>query len=124
MWFVFPQLKGLGHSWRSEYYGIADLAEAVAFLAHPRLRERYLECVRALMAQPKRSPSAILGPVDALKLCSSLTLFEAATRASGRSDEQSLFAPQTDGHERKDDDGPSKADDKVLRDEECSNEEG
>ncbi|GIX33281.1 MAG: hypothetical protein KatS3mg125_1237 [Lysobacterales bacterium] len=92
MWFVFPQLKGLGHSWRSEYYGIANLTEAVAFLAHPTLGERYVECVRALMANPKDSASVILGPIDALKLCSSLTLFEAAARASGRSDEQNLFA--------------------------------
>jgi uncharacterized protein (DUF1810 family) len=91
MWFVFPQLRGLGRSWRSEYYGLADLAEAITFLRHPLLGGRYRECVQALLAQESDSAAAILGPVDALKLRSSLSLFAAAARAAARSDEAELF---------------------------------
>lgn len=92
MWFVFPQLRGLGRSWRSEYFGLADLAEAIAFLRHPLLGARYRECVQVLLAQESDSAAAILGPVDALKLRSSLSLFAAAARAAGKSDEAELFA--------------------------------
>ncbi|WP_323810160.1 DUF1810 domain-containing protein [Sphingobium baderi] len=78
MWFVFPQLRGLGHSPTAHYYGIASLAEARAYLAHPVLGPRYLECVKALQALGGSDPVSIFGSVDAMKLRSSLTLFEAA----------------------------------------------
>ncbi|EZP70704.1 hypothetical protein BV96_03001 [Sphingomonas paucimobilis] len=78
MWFVFPQLRGLGHSPTAHYYGIASLAEARAYLAHPVLGPRYLECVKALQALGGSDPVSIFGSIDAMKLRSSLTLFEAA----------------------------------------------
>lgn len=78
MWFVFPQLNGLGASEMSRFYGIASLDEARAYLKHPILGARYLECVGALQDLRTRDPAAVFGHVDAMKLCSSLTLFEAA----------------------------------------------
>ncbi len=79
MWFVLPQLRGLGHSMMADRYGIEDLAEASAYLADPRLGQRLRECVMALLAHsPARSAAQILGVVDAIKLQSCLTLFEAA----------------------------------------------
>ncbi|MGN6333829.1 MAG: DUF1810 domain-containing protein [Motilibacteraceae bacterium] len=78
MWFVFPQLRGLGHSPTSVHFGITGLPEAAAYLAHPVLGPRLLECCRALLDLPAHDPEAVLGPVDALKLRSSMTLFAAA----------------------------------------------
>ena len=78
MWFVFPQLRGLGHSPTAHYYGIASLAEARAYLDHPVLGPRYLECVTALQALGGSDPVSVFGSVDAMKLRSSLTLFDAA----------------------------------------------
>lgn len=79
MWFIFPQLRGLGHSPTSQIYGIASLDEARAFLAHPLLGARLRECVAGLLPWAGRSdPVQIFGPVDALKLGSSLTLFDQA----------------------------------------------
>ena len=78
MWFVFPQLRGLGQSPTAHYYGIASLTEARAFLDHPVLGPRYLECVKALQGLANSDPVAVFGSVDAMKLRSSLTLFEAA----------------------------------------------
>jgi len=78
MWFVFAQLRGLGRSATAQKYGIADLAEARAFLADPTLGPRLKEITRAMLAHAGRDPEAILGTVDALKLRSSMTLFEAA----------------------------------------------
>ena len=78
MWFVFPQLRGLGQSPTAHYYGIASLTEARAFLDHPVLGPRYLECVNALQGLANSDPVAVFGSVDAMKLRSSLTLFEAA----------------------------------------------
>ena len=77
MWFVFPQLAGLGRSSTAQYYGIASIDEARAYLAHPILGTRLRECVTAnLPWTGKRSAEEIFGPIDALKLCSSLTLFD------------------------------------------------
>ena len=77
MWFVFPQLAGLGHSPTAQYYGIASLDEARAYLEHPLLGHRLRQCVEALLPWTgKRSPEEILGPIDSLKLRSSLTLFD------------------------------------------------
>jgi len=82
MWFVFPQLRGLGRSATALHYGIVDLDEACAFLAHPVLGPRLLEIGRAMLAHAGRPPEDILGPVDALKLRSSATLFRAAGGAA------------------------------------------
>ena len=75
MWFVFPQVAGLGRSATARRYAIADLAEARAHLAHPVLGPRLVECARALTELPGSDPVAVLGPVDAVKLRSSMTLF-------------------------------------------------
>src|SRR3954471_257731 len=77
MWFVFPQLAGLGRSPTTRFYAIADAAEARASLAHPLLGARLIECAQAVLAHRGRSAAAIFGGIDASKLCSSMTLFEA-----------------------------------------------
>lgn len=77
MWFVFPQLRGLGRSETARFYGIADLDEARAYWAHPLLGERLREACDLLAALPPTlGAEPVLGPVDALKLHSCLTLFE------------------------------------------------
>jgi len=78
MWFVFPQLGGLGHSATARYFGIGSIAEARAWLGHPLLGSRYLHCVEALQALDISDPVAVFGVTDAKKLRSSLTLFESA----------------------------------------------
>ena len=77
MWFVFPQIAGLGASPTAIRYAIGSAAEARAYLAHPLLGARLCEGVGAMLAHRGRSAEIILGPVDALKFRSSLTLFEA-----------------------------------------------
>ena len=77
MWFIFPQLAGLGRSPTAQRYGITSLEEASAYLAHPLLGPRLNECVEAVLPWAGRhSAEEILGPIDALKLRSSLTLFD------------------------------------------------
>ena len=76
MWFIFPQLAGLGRSATSKLYGLAGADEARAYLAHPLLGARYAECVEAIQDLPASDPVAVFGEVDAVKLRSSLTLFE------------------------------------------------
>ena len=94
MWFVFPQLAGLGQSPTARFYAIANLAEARAYLADPVLRERLVEAVRAALAWAgRRSLEAIFGGIDALKFVSSLTLFEHASQGSDRES----FAAALDG---------------------------
>ncbi len=79
MWFIFPQVSGLGHSKTARYYAISGLEEARAYLRHPLLGARLAQCTEALLEWAgKRSALDIFGPVDALKLASSMTLFEAA----------------------------------------------
>jgi len=78
MWFVLPQCTGLGRSEMSQVFGIASLAEAEAFLAHPVLGPRYHECVAALQDLIGLTAQSVFGPVDANKLRSSLTLFAQA----------------------------------------------
>ena len=80
MWFVFPQLKGLGHSYNADYYGIAGADEARAYRQHPVLRERLREITEALLLLDGLSAKQIFGDVDAMKLRSSMTLFWEATR--------------------------------------------
>jgi uncharacterized protein (DUF1810 family) len=81
MWFVFPQVAGLGESWTSRHYAIASLDEARAYLAHPILGPRLLECSSAVLAAPASSAEAILGSIDAKKLRSAMTLFLRAAPA-------------------------------------------
>jgi uncharacterized protein (DUF1810 family) len=77
MWFVFPQLAGLGRSSMAQFYGISSIAEARAYLGHPLLGQRLRDCVEAVGAWAgKRTPDQMLGPIDAMKLRSSLTLFD------------------------------------------------
>jgi uncharacterized protein (DUF1810 family) len=76
MWFVFPQLAGLGRSPTAIYFGLGSAAEARAYLAHPVLGPRLLACTRAMLTHRGTRAEAILGAVDALKLKSSMTLFE------------------------------------------------
>lgn len=78
MWFVFPQIDGLGMSSTSRYYAIKSRAEAVAYLDHPLLGKRLEECTLALIALESQSASEIFGYPDDLKLKSSMTLFAEA----------------------------------------------
>jgi uncharacterized protein (DUF1810 family) len=78
MWFIFPQLAGLGSSAMARYYAIRSLDEARAYLQHPILGERLRACVTALQDLDQRNAEAVFGAVDALKLRSSLTLFARA----------------------------------------------
>jgi len=101
IWYVFPQLRGLGMSSMSEFYGIAGLDEAKAYLAHPVLGARLREISAALLAHTGQTAWSILGEIDALKVCSSMTLFDAVEPDSifrqvldafyeGRRDEKTL----------------------------------
>ncbi len=103
MWFVFPQLRGLGHSAMAMRYGIGSLDEARAYLAHPLLGPRLIECTRTVLAIEGRSLHAIFGSPDDLKFCSSMTLFSLAADegeivfrqaldryCAGRADERTL----------------------------------
>ena len=78
MWFVFPQIAGLGHSETARFYAIGSLAEARAYLAHPVLGPRLAEAAAVLLPHADRGAAAVLGGIDAMKLRSSLTLFLAA----------------------------------------------
>lgn len=78
MWFVFPQIAGLGRSGMAQAYAIADLEEARAYLRHPVLGPRLLECTELVAGHAGRSAEQIFGGIDALKLRSSMTLFARA----------------------------------------------
>ncbi len=75
IWYVLPQLRGLGRSPMADHYGIAGCAEALAYLAHPLLGPRLRECVETVLAHADDDVVAIFGSVDALKFRSCLTLF-------------------------------------------------
>ena len=79
MWFVFPQLRGLGSSTMATFYGIGSLDEARAYLAHAVLGPRLVECTQALLALGDGRLRDILGSIDAVKFGSSMTLFERAS---------------------------------------------
>lgn len=81
MWFVFPQIAGLGGSAMAVRYAIGSVEEARAYLAHPVLGARLREATRLMLRHAGQEAGAILGPVDALKLRSSMTLFQAADPA-------------------------------------------
>jgi len=78
MWFVLPQVAGLGSSGMAQKYGISSRDEAAAYVAHPVLGERLRACVAALLDLPGNDPVQVVGAVDSLKLRSSMTLFDAA----------------------------------------------
>ena len=78
IWFVLPQLRGLGHSHNATYYGLEDAAEAAAYLAHPVLGTRLRECVEAIMAHKDKSAHAILGSPDDAKFRSCITILFSA----------------------------------------------
>ncbi|UQX90218.1 DUF1810 domain-containing protein [Jatrophihabitans telluris] len=78
MWFVFPQIRGLGSSAMAHRYAISSLDQARAYLSHPVLGRRLREAVAALLADGKHDAVAVLGSVDAMKLRSSMTLFARA----------------------------------------------
>lgn len=96
MWFVFPQLAGLGHSATAQAYAIRDLAEAQAYLAHPLLGPRYLAATEAMRAHAGTPAAAILGEVDAMKLRSSLTLFARAGAPAMVEETLAAFFPGRD----------------------------
>jgi uncharacterized protein (DUF1810 family) len=84
MWYIFPQLAGLGRSQTAQFYAVRDRREAAAYLADKLLETRLRECTLAMLRWAgKRSAEAILGPVDALKFRSSMTLF---AEVSGEAD--------------------------------------
>jgi uncharacterized protein (DUF1810 family) len=75
MWFIFPQIAGLGHSAIAQAYAISNLAEAQAYLAHPTLGPRLVECAEIVASHSDLSAEQIFGGIDAIKLRSSMTLF-------------------------------------------------
>jgi len=83
MWFVLPQVAGLGHSAMARTYAVSSLAEARAYLAHPVLGPRLRECADALLALHSTDATAVMGGIDAMKLRSSMTLFEVAATDGG-----------------------------------------
>jgi uncharacterized protein (DUF1810 family) len=102
MWFVFPQLRGLGHSPTAQFYGLASLDEAKAYLRHPVLGARLVECTERVTAVPGRSAHLIFGSPDDLKFHSCLTLFAAADpgNAAFRTALATYFAGQPDERTR------------------------
>ena len=84
MWFVFPQLHGLGSSPTAAHFALASLGDAVAFLDHPVLGERLRRATDTVLLGPIDDAAALLGPVDARKLRSSMTLFARAAPDEGR----------------------------------------
>jgi uncharacterized protein (DUF1810 family) len=87
IWFIFPQMKGLGQSAQSFHFGIGSLKEAAAYWQHPVLGPRLEECTRLVNAVEKRTISEILGYPDDLKFRSSMTLFSRTSTGSGVFDE-------------------------------------
>lgn len=86
IWFIFPQLKGLGRSSMSAFYGIGSLDEARAYLQHPLLGTRLIQCTELVIAVRGSDAEAIFGEVDAMKFRSCMTLF------AGADPEQRLFS--------------------------------
>ncbi len=78
IWYIFPQMQGLGMSHMANYYGIRDLEEAKDYMEHPVLGPRLIEISEALLALDSSDPGAVMGFPDDLKLCSCMTLFELA----------------------------------------------
>jgi len=82
IWYIFPQMKGLGFSYNSEYYGITSLQEARDYLENELLRKRLFEITESLLMHKGKDIESIMGDIDALKLKSSMTLFDAVQPGS------------------------------------------
>ena len=80
IWYIFPQLQGLGFSSMSQFYGIKDEEEAIDYMNHPVLRERLLEISQALLSLDCNDPVRVMGSPDNLKLQSSMTLFSIVSK--------------------------------------------
>lgn len=78
IWYIFPQLKGLGYSYNSNLYGINGMQEAKEYISHPVLKNRLIEISQALLDVKGLTAEEILGQVDAMKVRSCMTLFQAA----------------------------------------------
>ena len=93
IWFVFPQIAGLGRSPTARFYAIRDAVEANTYFAHPLLGPRLQECTAAMLDwADRRSAEAILGSVDAMKFASSMTLFDAVAETAENPFAQALAA--------------------------------
>ena len=111
MWFVFPQSAGLGSSQMSQHYAIGSLAEARAYLDHPVLGPRLVECAGAVLSHSERSARQMMGSPDDAKLRSSMTLFALASDSepvfqqvldtffSGERDPRTVNLHSTEGHQ-------------------------
>ncbi|MVN75005.1 DUF1810 family protein [Hymenobacter sp. HMF4947] len=99
MWYIFPQIQGLGFSETSRYYAIKDRAEAASYLAHPVLGSRLIEICQALLGLPESNTNRVFGSPDDLKLKSSMTLFAAVPGANPVFEAvlTKFFAGTTDG---------------------------
>lgn len=82
IWYIFPQIKGLGFSYNSEYYGITSLQEARDYLENELLRKRLFEITESLLMHKGKDIESIMGGIDSLKLKSSMTLFDAVQPGS------------------------------------------
>ena len=82
IWYIFPQIKGLGFSYNSEYYGITSLQEAKDYLENELLRKRLFEITESLLMHKGKDIESIMGDIDSLKLKSSMTLFDAVQPGS------------------------------------------
>jgi len=92
MWFIFPQLKDLGRTAQSTFFGISSVHEAAAFLQHPVLGSRLEECTQLVNAVENRSAENIFGEIDAMKFRSSMTLFAYAAPADAPPENQIFTA--------------------------------
>lgn len=92
IWYIFPQLKGLGRSDMSEYYGLSGIDEARAYIEDPILGQRLIEAAQAVVQHSDKSAEEILGWIDAIKFCSCMTLFrEAAPEVQVFDDALNIF---------------------------------
>ena len=79
IWYIFPQIQGLGHSYNARYYALEDIEEAKAYLKNEMLNHRLREITEALLSHKEESVQSILGGIDAIKICSCMTLFNAVS---------------------------------------------
>lgn len=82
IWYIFPQMKGLGFSYNSDYYGVTSLQEARDYLENELLRKRLFEITESLLMHKGKDIESIMGDIDSLKLKSSMTLFDAVQPGS------------------------------------------
>jgi uncharacterized protein (DUF1810 family) len=99
MWFIFPQVSGLGRSDTARFYALSGLEDAREYLGHPVLGPRLIECVEELVSSPGSDPRAVMGGTDAQKLRSSMTLFLHAASESGRAPFKAVLDKYFEGAE-------------------------